>query len=176
MQDLQADFMRLPKHLRFYIWTLLFETFSIDIEHHLTLLEGDGTTKTLSARHLGPSRTNELGSQITEYQWGGRGIALIKLAEAYKEGKLSFVGTTLKLNLHNLFSEDTHYLARAKKILMLAIHFRFISAVELHVWGINRCFSIDLFECVPFHLFFTQFAPLLWDTLLLTYHRGEERP
>ena len=79
------------------------------------------------------------------------------------------------MDLHSLFSVEPKYLARAKKALMLALHYDLISVVIFQVWGTSRTFTIDYFDCVPFDLFLTHIAPLLrggrphvqieWDTI-----------
>ena len=78
------------------------------------------------------------------------------------------------MDLHSLISVEPEYLARAKKALMLALHYDLVSVVIFQVWGTSRTFTIDYFDCFPFDLFLTHIAPLLkgqrphvqieWDT------------
>ena len=49
----------------------------------------------------------------------------------HAEGRLTYLGTKLKMDLHGLFSTDAYYLARAKKVLVMAIHLGLVDIVQL---------------------------------------------
>ncbi len=114
-------FLRLPRHLRFYIWTLLLETWSMDAENQYGLMETDGTTRDVTSPAKDPRGYIILASQVSGSRWMDHAKKMSLLFKAYCEGLLEHVGTVLKLDLHSLFSRDRHYLARAKKILILAL-------------------------------------------------------
>ena len=65
------------------------------------------------------------------------------------------------MDFHSLFLVESEYLARAKKALMLALHYDLVSVVIFQVWGTSCTFTIDHFDYVPFDLFLTHIAPLL---------------
>ena len=104
MWDFLAIFLRLSEHLQFHIWILLINTYSLSMENHFTFVEEDGTTQPLATRYLGPFGPIHLGQQIANVYWGHQGTTFSKLMRAYTQGRLIFQGTTLKIDLHCLFS------------------------------------------------------------------------
>ena len=70
-----------------------------------------------------------LGAQIMKSYGMDRATTLHVLFCTYAEGILTYLGTTLKMDLYNLFSTDAYYLARAKKALVLAIHLGLVDIV-----------------------------------------------
>ena len=97
---------------------------------------------------------------MTDLQ-GAQAADILALLRAYTSGRLVYRGATLTIDLHSLFSIEPEYLARAKKALMLALHYDLVSIVIFQVWGISHSFTIDYFDCIPFDLFLTHIAPLL---------------
>ena len=83
------------------------------------------------------------------------------LLEALFSGSLEFRGMLLRVDLLSLFATDAHYLARAKKALMIALHLDIMSTVEFQVSSSTRSFHLDYLEFLPIDLFLTHFAPIL---------------
>ena len=59
----------LSSHLSYFIWTLLLETWSLDLITRFLYREEDGTTRTLTASVFDTSAQEFLGSQITGRYW-----------------------------------------------------------------------------------------------------------
>ena len=55
----------------------------------------------------------------------------------YAKGRLTYLSTMLKMDLHSLFSINVYYLARAKKVLVMAIHLGLVDVVQFRFGGVH---------------------------------------
>ena len=109
----------------------------------------------------GPSWVRHAWESSVKTSMDGPTEKMSLLLTDYCEVRLEHKGIVLKLDLHSLFSRDRHYLARAKKILILALQLWLVTAVELQVWGYVRNYMSHAYKCVPLHLYVEHFAPLI---------------
>ena len=168
-------FTHMLEHISFFIWSLVLDTWSLEIGSHYSLIEEDGKMRVLTIRPLDFGDSVYLGQQIWQTYRGPTATHILALSQAYTSGCLVYRGATLTIDLHSLFSIEPQYLARAKKALMLALHYDLVSIVIFQVWGTPHTFTTDYFDCVLFNLFLTHIAPLLrgqqlhvqieWDTI-----------
>ncbi len=168
-------FLVLPEEIRFYIWTLFLETLALDVaqQYRITSISGSVSKETISFFHPRPSHI--LAASVGDYQHRGIAAAdLSSLLEGHREGHIQHVGTILRINLHSILSTERHYLARAKKTLMLALQLRLVTSIELQTWDFVKFGDFHFYECPPFELYLEHFAPILasnpfnipvtWDT------------
>ena len=80
------------------------------------------------------------------------------LLRMLKEGRLKFKGFRLLVDLHQIFFGEPEYLARVKKVIMYAIHFRIVRRIDFSLWG--YAFG-DYCSCVPQDLFVKHISPML---------------
>ena len=122
-------FTHMPERISFLIWSLLLDTWSLEIGSRYSLIEEDGTTRVLTLRPLHFGDFVYLGQQIWQTYRGPRAADIVTHSRAYTLGRLVYRGATLTMDLHSLFSVEPEYLARAKKALMLALHYDLVSVV-----------------------------------------------
>ena len=90
----------------------------------------DGTIREIASHSWDPYW---LGTQITGRYWMDRATTMRILFCTYVKGRLTYLGTTLKMDLGKLFSTDAYYLARAKKVLVMAIHLGLVDIIQFQV-------------------------------------------
>lgn len=75
-----------------------------------------------------------------------------------KEGRLKFKGFRLLVDLHQIFYREPDYLARTKKVIMYAIHFKIVKRIDFSLWEYTLG---DYCSCVPQDLFVEHISPML---------------
>ena len=143
-------FLSLPRELRYQIWYFFLETFALDMaqEYRLTSRRGEQSLTTISAVTPRPDR--QLAYRLArDYR---RGIAshMTNLLKAHRQGRIQHVGTILRINLHTLFTTDTHFLGLVKKVIMLAMQLKMVTKIELQVWEYSSGDNYHFYQCVPF--------------------------
>lgn len=86
---------------------------------------------------------------------------MTKMARAHQEGRINHVGTTLTVNLHSLFTTDSHNLGLIKKVLMLALQLKAVTTIEFQVWDYVSGRDYHYYRCLPFDIFLTHIAPCI---------------
>lgn len=169
MLAILAFFLRLPREVRYVIWSLLMDVHAIDQaqEYRLTDTEGKVTCTAIPDHAYRPDR--QLAFRIMRDPSHGykRGVASLlgDLLLAHRQGRLQHTGTMLRINLHRLFTKDRRFLGRAKKIIMLALQLRMVTHIEFQTWEYLEEADFYYYKCVPFQLFLEHIAPCLRKNL-----------
>lgn len=93
----------------------------MDVENWYQLTKTNSTTRDATSLVMNTRGYIILGGQVLRYRWMDCAREMSLLLIAHYEVFLEHVGTIRKLDLHSLFLEKHHYLARAKKVLILAL-------------------------------------------------------
>ena len=86
---------------------------------------------------------------------------MTNLIKAHRQGGIKHVGTILTINLHTLFTTDSHSLGLFKKVITLALQLKMVTKIELQVWEYISGNDYHFYQCVPFWLFLEHIAPCL---------------
>lgn len=152
-------FLSFPREIRYRIWYYFLDasSFSMTEVYRITSRKGKQSLAHIQAYSPRPDR------QLA-FHFGYRcGFAarMTKMARAHREGRIHHVGTTLTINLHTLFTTDSHNLGLVKKVLMLAMQLKTVTTIEFQVWDYISGRDYHYYRCIPFDLFLEHIAPAI---------------
>ena len=167
MLAILAFLLRLPREVRYLIWSFVLDNPILDMAHEYQLIDARGiaTLTAISYHSYCPDRQLACRTLRNPHRGYKRGIAslLSNLLKAHSQGRVKHVGTVLRINLHTLFSTRSFYLGRAKKVIMLALQLHMVTKIEFQTWEYFSEDEFHYYECVPFSLFLEHIAPCLRD-------------
>ena len=146
-----AFFLSNPREVRYRIWYFFLDasSFSMTEVYRLTSRKGRQTLAHIQA--YSPRPDCQLAYQFSTdigYHRGGFANRMTKLARAHREGRTHHIGTTLSINLHTLFTTDSHNLGMVKKVIMLALQLKMVTSIEFQVWDYISGRDYHYYRCV----------------------------
>ena len=165
MLAILAFLLTIPRDVRCLIWSFVLDVPLLDManEYQFSDKKGRLTLTEISEHCYRPDRA--LAYRIFynhhHHYKQDMGAHMCNLLKAHAQGNVRHVGSILRINLHTLFSTRSFYLARAKKVIMLALQMRMVTKVEFQTWEYFNEDGYHYYECVPYELFLEHIAPCL---------------